>query len=272
MGPVLATLLLGLLPQAVSAPEHLVLPDEDGQPLALLERKRTRLAGPETGRTGRTGHEPGAPEDRDAPGVSMLWEESVLWRGDALRVLSTEARRGERLEVVWRELPSARRRGRSWLFEQEGSGLEPRVETLGSRRPARRLLLPEAPVVGALELEGLLRAGAEPLGSLALVDPVGGPVRTIRVERFAVEQDPFALAAVRAGLDELGQPAPEPGSLRGYAWRDAEGRTVRRIVLLGSELLALQLEGRPAWARRVRASRARGLERRLAAAPEVQSR
>lgn len=262
MGPVLATLLFGLLPQAASAPEHLVLPGEDGQPLALFERKRTRLASSEGPVEGAAGESE----------TGVLWEESLLWRGDALRVLTTEARRGARLEVVWRELPSERRRGRSWLLEQEGPGLAPRVETLGSRRPARHLPQPEAPVVGALELEGLLRAGAEPLGALALVDPVGGPLRTVRVERFAVEQDPFALAAVRAGLEELGRALPEGEGLRGYAWRDADERVVRRIVLLGGELVALQLEGRSAWARRTSARRAQRLTQRLSAQPEVQSR
>jgi hypothetical protein len=262
VGPVLATLLLGLIPQAAGMSEHLVLPGEDGQPLALLERKRTRLACSEAGVAGKA----------DGAQAGMLWEESLLWRGDALRVLATEERRGERLEVVWRELPGERRRGRSWILEQDGPGRAPRVETLGSRRPARHLPRPEAPVVGALELEGLLRAGAEPLGALALVDPVGGPLRTVRVERFTVDEDPFALAAVRAGLEELGRAAPEDAALRGYAWLDQDGRAVRRIVLLGGELLALQLEGRSAWARRTSASRARGLERRLSRQPEVQSR
>ena len=237
----LLPLLLPLPPlgDADRASEHFVLPGEEGAPLALLERKRSGTPG------------------------GVLREEELLWRGDRLHVLSTEARRGERLDLVWRELPGAERPGRSWLLEQPAPGAAIRMDALGSRRPSRKVPAPQAPVVGALELEDLLRAGACPLEPLTLVDPVGGPLRTVLVRAFDPTADPFAVAAARASLEALGAAAPGPGALQGFEWLDADGATVRRLVLHGGRLLAVQLEGRAAWARRCGPRRAVAIRARL---------
>lgn len=249
--PSLAALLPLLLP-APDVPgrtsEHLVLPDEEGAPVALLERKRSGIQG------------------------GVLREEELLWSGDRLHVLATEARRGGRLDLVWRELPGPRRRGRSWLLEQPAADASIRMDSLGSRRPSREVAAPETPLVGPLELEDLLRAGARPLEPLTLVDPVGGPLRTVLVRSFDPAEEPFAAAAARASVEALGWPAPSPGALQGFEWLDADGRAVRRLVLHGKELLAVQLEGRAAWARRCSPRRAGTVRARLRSADQVQSR
>ena len=220
-----------------SRSQHFLLPDEQGEPLAVVTHKRT--------------------VDR---GLQVL-EHALVWRDGALVLLDTESVGPEGFKLVHRELPRDGRGGRTWLAEVRATENVLRFETHCWGAPSPRSMSFKNRPIGVGGLTEILAAGARPLQEVQVLDPTSGGLLGVWLHVFDAARDPLVLSAAGGAIRAAGL-SEEAALLTGYEWRTLDGRVLHRQVFCGGELILFQPEGRQAWARRVRPRQAAQFKRR----------
>ncbi len=238
MSPCLCILALAAAPFVDGArSQHFVLPDEQGEPLAVVTHKRTGDVS------------------------KRVFESALVWRAGALVTLQTESVDGQGLKFVHRELPLAGLGGRTWLAEAHAGEKVLRFESHCWGAPSPREMHLEGTPIGAGGLTAILAAGGRPLETVWLLDPGSASVQGIVLSIFDPAEDPLLLSAASGAIRAAGLRL-DSGMLTGFEWRTLEGRLLRRQVFCAGELVLFQLQGRQAWARRVSPRLAMSLKRR----------